>query len=152
MCIKNTTILVWDWNSKIRHTIAEIPLLTSTMPDYSWNRWDLVAKTWRAVKQVGIWQWYRWCAWLLKEDKKAFHLMQGLGEGTTLIIIGPWVCDGLIQTHITMKQHCVGGSWYAFSMGYGGHLKKNMTNIITVNYQYKSAKIWWYRHIQAKNQ
>ncbi len=24
--------------------------------------------------------------------------------------IGPWVCDGLIQTHTAMKQHCVGGN------------------------------------------
>ncbi len=34
--------------------------------------------------------------------------------------IGPWVCDGLIQTHTVMKQHCMGGSWYAFFTGYGG--------------------------------
>ncbi len=24
--------------------------------------------------------------------------------------IGPWVCDGLIQTYIAMKQHCMEGS------------------------------------------
>ena len=43
----------------------------------------------------------------------------GKAEGT-ILIIGPWVCDVLIQTHIAMKQHSTGGSWYALFMGYGG--------------------------------
>ncbi len=31
-----------------------------------------------------------------------------------------WVCDGLIQTHIAMKQHCMGGSCYTLFTGHGG--------------------------------
>ncbi len=26
------------------------------------------------------------------------------------LLVGPWVCDGLKQTHIAMKQHCMEGS------------------------------------------
>ncbi len=33
----------------------------------------------------GMWQWYRWCRWLLKADRTAFQLMRWLAEGTTPI-------------------------------------------------------------------
>ncbi len=30
---------------------------------------------------------------------------------------GPWVCDGLIQMHTAVKQHCIGGSWLIWCNG-----------------------------------
>ena len=45
----------------------------------------LVAKTLRAMTQVGVWQWYRWSDPLLREDKIVLHLIHWQPEGTTLI-------------------------------------------------------------------
>ncbi len=105
----------------IRHTIAQILLSTFTLPGYRTIGWNLVPQSLRAVKQVGIWQWYRWCGWLLKEDRTACsavtHAVIGRRDHPN---IEPWVCDGLIQTHTLMKQHCMGGSWCALFTGYGG--------------------------------
>ncbi len=85
LIIKNYVIFLILRNSKIWLTIAQIMLLTFALPDYSLFRWDLAPKTWRAVKQVGIWQWYRWSGSLLREDRTALYLMQRQTKGTTLI-------------------------------------------------------------------
>ncbi len=48
--------------------------------------------------------------WLIaqrRQDSFPSHAVAGRGDHPD---IGPWVCDGLIQTHIAMKQHCMEGS------------------------------------------
>ena len=44
---------------------------------------------------------------LRRQDSFQSHAVTDRGDHPD---IGPWVCDGLIQTHIAMKQHCMGGS------------------------------------------
>ncbi len=58
-----------------------------------------------------------WLIALRRQNSFPSHAVTGRGDHSD---IGPWVCDGLIQTHIAMKQHCMGGSWYALLTGYGG--------------------------------
>ena len=48
--------------------------------------------------------------WLIaqkRQDSFPTHAVIGRRDQPNL---GPWVCDGLIQTHTVMKQHCMGGS------------------------------------------
>ncbi len=42
-----------------------------------------------------------------RQDSFPSHAVTGRGDHPN---IGSWVCDGLIQTHIAMKQHCMGES------------------------------------------
>ncbi len=58
--------------------------------------------------------------WLIaqrRQDSSPSHTVTGRGDHPD---IGPWVCDGLIQTRIAMKLHCIEGSCYALFTGYGG--------------------------------
>ncbi len=71
------------------------------------------------VKQVGIWQWSRCFSWLLKKGQDIFPTHAVIDRGDHPYI-GPWICDGLIPTHTAMKQHFMGGSWYALFTEYGG--------------------------------
>ncbi len=34
--------------------------------------------------------------------------------------VSSWVCDGLMQIHMAMKQHCMRGNWYALLTCCGG--------------------------------
>ena len=48
--------------------------------------------------------------WLIAKnrgDSFMSHAVTGRGDHPDT---GPWVCDGLIQMHIAMKQHYMGGS------------------------------------------
>ena len=65
--------------------------------------------------------------------------------------IGPWVCHCLIETHIVMNQHCIGGSWFALFMGYGGlkgmheggpQKSFSSESLITLQYETSVYKVW----------
>ncbi len=48
-----------------------------------------------------------WLIALRRRDSFPIDAVIGRGDQPN---IGQWVCDGLLQTHTAMKQHCMGGS------------------------------------------
>ena len=46
---------------------------------------DLVPKTLCTVRQFDLWQWYRLSGTLLREERRALHVMQWQTEGSTLV-------------------------------------------------------------------
>ncbi len=81
----------------------------TVLPDYSWNEWDLALKhcaprNWLVYDSGtdGVADCSNKTAW---QDSFASHAVTGRGHHPE---IGPWVCDGLTQTNIPMKQHCLG--------------------------------------------
>ncbi len=65
--------------------------------------------------------------------RETFFCTKGDDPGT-----GPWVCDGLIQMHTTMKQHCIRGSRYAWFTRCGVHSSINQM----LKYWHKAKDNW----------
>ncbi len=87
--------------------------------------------------------------WLIAQRRQESFMSHAVIDREDKSDTEPWVCDGLIQKHIAIKQHCIGGSWYTLFTWWWHNTKaySNKTALHRRELIYLIYMVWWPLHM-----